>query len=324
MSASCQPNDFIVARFVPRSISRYSNAAAGIVLFAAALDWDVLEKPNRATLIRSHVDRSVVIEVPDNTSLKFSVFRTWIHKIATHAADYVLPLDVVNRICDTAKLSPDHRRVLVELAEESVIKDDEVPDQLPAPAEEPYILTREPYMAHLAHSTTYESAASYKRTWSDGHVDWECVVCGKAFASSKALGGHRQWHIRRGEAEANWQDQVREAARGIDHDWVPTPQQPRTEPAEAPEPQPEPAPPEEEPATAVIDFDADVPGPAAELRRALGVLNSYVEPVLAENEALRAENETLRQANHKIRADLTSLLALIQDLAQDNDQKGNP
>ena len=291
---------FIVARYIPRDIHRYSHASAAAVLLAAALDWDVIERQNKATLLRS-ADHEVVIEIPDSQNLRFSVFRSWVRKIATHTPEFILPKEVAEQICDATKLSPDHRRVIMDLAEQSVIPDstpDEVEEQPPAT-----LVSREPYKAHLKGTTTYESAASYERKWSDGHVDYECMVCAEAFTSPKALGGHRQMHIRNGEAESVWRDQVRSATRGVDPDWEVTPRENGTEPA----PEPEPVAVEAEPVpeqALVLETDADA---AALLSHAWDAIDGYIRGVLE-------ENARLKRVNAKIRSDMASLVGLMQEM----------
>lgn len=173
-----------------------------------------------------------------------------------------------------------------------------MPDTVPPPPEpEPQpavVLTREPFMAHMKGGLTYQSAASYKRTWSDGHVDYECVVCGEGFASPRSLGGHRQIHIRAGEVEPNWKDQVRETVRGHDPDHVITPQE---HPAEPDVSAPDTAEPE-------VDHE-DV---QRLLQESFDLLGSYVQAVLAENAQLKAENT-------KLRSDWNGLQALITSIA---------
>lgn len=238
--------EFIVAHFVPRDVHRHSHAAGAVVLLAAALDWDIVEKTNRPIVLKRD---DVVIEIPDHTNLRFNVFRSWIRKLATHAPEFVLPVEVVEQIAHATKLSPDHKRILMDLAEQSLVPDS-TPDEVVVAAE-PTIISRAPYMAHLAGQQTYQSSASYERIWSDGHKDYECQICGRAFATPKGVGGHRQVHIRAGEAESDWQDRVRNAVRGVDPDYEPQrygprgPYGPRDEP-EVSEPStialPEPAP----------------------------------------------------------------------------------
>src|SRR5262245_20094931 len=132
-------SDFIVARYMPRDIHSFSGPAGAVVLFAASLGWEIIEKKNRPTILRH--DREAFVEVPnDRTNLRFSVYRSWINKIATHSPEFVLPMSVVDQIVDVCKLSPDHRRVLADLAEQSLVPDFE-PEPEPEPAE-PYIVSR--------------------------------------------------------------------------------------------------------------------------------------------------------------------------------------
>jgi hypothetical protein len=302
--------EFIVARYIPRDIHRYSHAAAATVLLAAALDWNVIERPNRATLLRSS-DGEVVIEVPDHENLKFNVFRSWIRKLATHTVEFVLPMDVATQIADTAKLGPDHKRVLIDLAEQSVIPD-ATPDAIDEPAEEVFLVSREPYKAHLKPSTTYESGASYERIWSDGHRDYECVVCGDAFPSPKSLGGHRQKHIAAGEAEADHKDRIRDSVKGVDPDWVSQHREPAT-PAEPPaEPEPEVVPEEVVPE---LEGGPELePGPPV---LATELLQHSLDGVIRYVEAVLTENEDLRRRLAKMRADLAAMFSLLEELQRE-------
>lgn len=308
---------FIVARFVPRDIHRYSHASAAAVLLAAALNWDVIEKPNRPTILRTG-DRKdgVVIEIPDQTNLRFGVFRSWMHKIATHSPEFILPMDVAVKIADTAKLSPDHRRVITDLAEQSVIPDS-TPDE-PIDGPEATLISREPYMAHLGNATTYQSAASFERIWSDGHRDYECMVCGESFPGPKSLGGHRQKHINAGEAEPIWRDSVRTAVRGKDPDWerigatptingvAPPEPEPEEPEAELPEPEEQPELPLGLEPTPLIDPELQ---PSDLLTQHFEGLRLYVQEVLLENASLKAQ---LR----KLRSDMAAMFSLMQDLQQ--------
>lgn len=70
------------------------------------------------------------------------------------------------------------------------------------------LVSREPYVAHYSgggnsnsKGYTYESVTSLERIWEDGYIDYECVVCGMAKGSPRAVGSHRQVHVRAGEVE---------------------------------------------------------------------------------------------------------------------------
>lgn len=280
--------EFIICTYVPRDVQRFSHACAATVLLAASLDWDIIEKPNKATILRAH--DGTVIELPDHENVRFNVYRSWINKLATHSVEFVLPMDVVTKIADVCKLSRDHTRVIADLAEQSVVPDS-TPDGVPVEPP-PTIVSREPYMAHYKGINTYQSAASYERIWSDGHKDYECMVCGEAFPSPKSLGGHRQAHIAAGEAEPVWKDSIRDAVRGVDPDWQITPRS-------VPEPPPEL--PLEPPVTTVE-------------RPTLDRFRANVDELVATAEALIEENESLRRQLAKIRGDFASLVSIIQEL----------
>ena len=47
----------------------------------------------------------------------------------------------------------------------------------------------------------YESVTSLERIWEDGYKDYECQVCGLAKGSPRAVGSHRQVHVKAGEVE---------------------------------------------------------------------------------------------------------------------------
>ena len=69
-------------------------------------------------------------------------------------------------------------------------------------------ISREPTRAHYSgggNSSSagyvYESITSFHRVWEDGYEDYECQVCGMAKGSSRAVGSHRQVHVKAGEVE---------------------------------------------------------------------------------------------------------------------------
>lgn len=82
----------------------------------------------------------------------------------------------------------------------------ETPEPVESQVEVRHIVSREPYYAHYSSmkggktSKTYVSDSSFRRVWSDGVIDFECMVCGKAFTTPRGVGGHKQVHIRAGEA----------------------------------------------------------------------------------------------------------------------------
>ena len=47
----------------------------------------------------------------------------------------------------------------------------------------------------------YEFVTSLERIWEDGYKDYECQVCGLAKGSPRAVGSHRQVHVKAGEVE---------------------------------------------------------------------------------------------------------------------------
>jgi len=97
-------------------------------------------------------------------------------------------------------------------------------NDLAPPEKEPLvsIVSEKPYQAHGKEGATYTSGATIEKLWSDGSRSYACNVCGAAFSTPKGVGAHRQVHIRKGEATANYRDFAKHQT-GFDPEWVVTP-----------------------------------------------------------------------------------------------------
>ena len=71
------------------------------------------------------------------------------------------------------------------------------------------LVSRAPTIAKrskFGEKSTYVSDTSFERHWEDDYIDFECMVCGMAFASSRGVGGHSQIHMERKAPRARpWQ-----------------------------------------------------------------------------------------------------------------------
>ena len=115
----------------------------------------------------------------------------------------------------TQKITIESPEVWVSDAEVSEMSTSALREGLMVPHTPPFdgeehgeLVSREPYVAHYSgggnsksKGYTYESVTSLERIWEDGYIDYECVVCGMAKGSPRAVGSHRQVHVRAGEVE---------------------------------------------------------------------------------------------------------------------------
>ena len=188
-----------VASYRPYDVTSFrSRDAAAAVLLANSLGWRVIPRGNGPVALVAEDGKQ--IRVPDNTGIKMDVFRGWVHQIAVHTNGVSITRGLIDQIVHQTKLNREHARLMYELAED--MPDDLGPVLEPEPPEitgmgegEPFILTREPYK----NAKGDETGIAYTRTWSNDHVDYECVLCGVAFDSAKGVASHRQWHIGRGD-----------------------------------------------------------------------------------------------------------------------------
>jgi len=144
----------------------------------------------------------------------------------------------------------------------------------------------------------YDSESSDERTWSDGFVDYVCKVCHGGFASAKAVGSHRQVHIKNGEVQHRSQTEVMSGSlRTV------TPATPVAA-----------TPPEEPEVVEVVEVDADE-ALTTDAVDVLQQIRDLVMPnVISELDRLHAENNFLRERNEKLTSDLQALKSLIGEL----------
>lgn len=75
-----------------------------------------------------------------------------------------------------------------------------------------HILSKKPMMAKASEGRAYESKVADERHWSDGTIDYKCVLCEYTSENRLSLRGHRQKHINSGEVakleRANRADEV--------------------------------------------------------------------------------------------------------------------
>lgn len=62
------------------------------------------------------------------------------------------------------------------------------------------IISEAPMMAHRGGGMSYASATTIERRWSDGSVDFKCVVCDFTSDKRMGIGGHYGRHVQKGEA----------------------------------------------------------------------------------------------------------------------------
>ena len=196
----------VFATFRPLEVSHFrSRDAAAAVLLASSLNWTINQQHNGPVSLVAEDGKQ--IRVPDNTGIKMDIFRSWIHQIATHSSGSI-SRKLIDDIVKTTKLGREHARLMYDLAEDDIGPDDFGPVEKPEVPEEKPLLPQGSYSAE-AFVVSREVIEPYhdnpeyawKRTWSDGHVDYECMHCGRLFDSVKGVGAHQQFHIRRGQVE---------------------------------------------------------------------------------------------------------------------------
>lgn len=81
-----------------------------LVLLASSLGWNVLHKSNQA--LRLTARNGVQINVPDNTSVKASVFQAMLSKIMTYSTEQTPTIELVDRIIAITKPNQDQENRL--------------------------------------------------------------------------------------------------------------------------------------------------------------------------------------------------------------------
>lgn len=171
-----------------------------LVALAASCKWNVLRKAGRPiTLIARDGTK---LQMPNNTSIRFSVFIQRLNSIIRHSQTVVVTSELIEKIIKVTKLDISHARKLrevIEVSAEALSAAAEIDDE-PEPEPEPepeYVL--EDWIVHDARGRTYVSPSTRQRVWSDGHVDYVCTYCGEAKNTGQASSSHYGYHVRRGD-----------------------------------------------------------------------------------------------------------------------------
>lgn len=192
-----------VAKFRPMDVTYFrSRDAAAAVLLANSMGWRIQQRENGPVALVAEDGKQ--IRVPDNTSIKSDVFRSWVHQIAVHSPGQSIDRKLIDEIVKTTKLERSHARLMYDLVED-FLPDDFGPVIEPITADEPlpkggaYIVSEEPY----ATVKGKVSDSIIERTWSDGTKDYACAHCPQddplVAKHPKGVTAHQQFHIRRGE-----------------------------------------------------------------------------------------------------------------------------
>jgi hypothetical protein len=87
-----------------------------LVLLAASLGWNVLQRANNPIVITARDGTSK--RLPTNTSIRMSVYQTALSTIMTHSVETVPTVELVDKIIDATKLDRDHaRRMRIAIGE---------------------------------------------------------------------------------------------------------------------------------------------------------------------------------------------------------------
>lgn len=207
-----------------------------LVLLAVSLGWNAIQKVNNpiALVARDGIQR----RLPTNTSIRMSVFQTALSSIIAHTEDRIATPELIDVIIHETKVDRDHARRLRlaigetaeehrqrlandKVAEQRRQSEEHLTQQVEVPVEDDVeteivagpvdggdhgqLMSRAPFMAHHQSDGTkthiYQSDTSYERVWGDRYIDYECMNCGKAYASPKGVGAHSQVHTRSGEKD---------------------------------------------------------------------------------------------------------------------------
>lgn len=85
-----------------------------------------------------------------------------------------------------------------EAAVDSFIDEDDLPKPEP---KRRHIVSKKPMTAKASEGRGYESKIAEERHWSDGSIDYKCMLCEYHSDNRLSLRGHRQKHINSGEVE---------------------------------------------------------------------------------------------------------------------------
>ena len=182
------------------------------------------------------------------------------------------------------------------------------------------VVTKRPFMAlvntHKGRDRwIYDSQTSNERIWTDGYVDYQCMVCPAAYDHPKGVGSHRQVHVKKGEVVALVQADVISASRRRatpeEWEWVkrrPAEVHPRSEKWGKPKDEPETDNQRGYPGQASIE--PEIQSPVIEddrIQRVLEILvpetTEKMKVLYEEVAALHADNDALRAERDKLRSD---------------------
>ena len=228
-----------------------------LVVLAASLGWNVHQRINSPVVLTSR--DGTQLRIPTNTSIRISVFQSRLSGILLHAEEPEPTPELIEAIIKSEKVDRDHARrlrlaigvtpeehkarlatetakskrepepltqrltiespeVWVDTIEEAIMLPEEWRE--PATPSEVVEVSREPTIGRKSGDKLYESTASLTVTYSDGSVRYECVTCGKQFEQKRALGGHRTWHMARGDVPRGTRDIGQAEVIGRDPDYV--------------------------------------------------------------------------------------------------------
>lgn len=196
-----------------------------IVALAASCEWNVVHRAGAMVTIISRTGRK--LRLPTNTSIKFSVFTSWVNGVVLHSMTHVPTAPLMDKLIQQYKLDASHARVFRQAVsqpaseqeaddsedeEVNVTKEDVspnvAPDEQPASSGVEVFSERvEPTLSTAAKGQQYVSQIMetvIRRLVPDGmdQITYRCLVCGLEFPTKRGVGGHYGGHVTKGEAVA--------------------------------------------------------------------------------------------------------------------------
>lgn len=196
-----------------------------IVALAASCGWNVVHKAGSMVTIVSRSGRK--LRLPTNTSIKFSVFTSWVNGVVLHSMTHIPTAELMDKLIQQYKLDASHARVFrqavsqpaadeeadesdgtdIEVTQEEVTAD-VAPDE--QPTSDPLSVFSERVEPTLSTATKGQQYVSQimetviRKLVPDGvdQITYRCMVCALEFPTKRGVGGHYGYHVTRGEAVA--------------------------------------------------------------------------------------------------------------------------
>ena len=229
-----------------------------IVALAASCGWNVVHKAGSMVTIVSRSGRK--LRLPTNTSIKFSVFTSWVNGVVLHSMTHIPTAELMDKLIQQYKLDASHARVFrqavsqpaadeeadesdgtdIEVTQEEVTAD-VAPDEQPTSDPLSVFSERvEPTLSTAAKGQQYVSQIMetvIRKLVPDGvdQITYRCMVCALEFPTKRGVGGHYGYHVTRGEAVAK--PEARDNIVHVIPNYVPTEvhvYQPKSEPEPEP------------------------------------------------------------------------------------------